>query len=84
MTLLAQAMFDGFFVASVPTNDGPILAQQGFGPTVHVAPGSNTPYGALSFGVSWKPALAAPVTGLLIRSEVRWDHAFTNNHPFNA
>ena len=73
-----------FFVASFPTNNGPILAQQGFGPPVHVAPGSNTTYGALTFGVTWKPALPAPVTGLLIRPEVRWDHAFTNNHPFNA
>ena len=34
--------------------------------------------------MTWKPALPAPVTGLLIRPEVRWDHAFTNNHPFNA
>jgi hypothetical protein len=31
-----------------------------------------------------KPALPAPVTGLLIRPEIRWDHAYTNNHPFNA
>jgi hypothetical protein len=75
---------NNFFVASFPTNNGPILAQQGFGPPVHVAPGSNTTYGALTFGVTWKPELPAPVTGLLIRPEVRWDHAFTNNHPFNA
>jgi len=34
--------------------------------------------------VTWKPELPAPVTGLLVRPEVRWDHAFTNNHPFNA
>ena len=47
-------------------------------------PASNTTYGALTFGVTWKPALPAPVTGLLVRPEVRWDHAFTNNHPFNA
>ena len=33
--------------------------------------------------MTWKPALPAPVTGLLIRPEVRWDHAFTNNNPFN-
>ena len=47
-------------------------------------PGIQHTYGALTFGVTWKPALPAPVTGLLIRPEVRWDHAFTNNHPFNA
>ena len=53
-------------------------------PYLHVAPGSNTTYGALTLGVTWKPALPAPVTGLLVRPEIRWDHAFTNNHPFNA
>ena len=75
---------NNFFVASFPTTNGQILAQQGFGPPVHVAPGSNTTYGALTLGVTWKPALPAPVTGFLIRPEVRWDHAVTNNHPFNA
>lgn len=53
-------------------------------PTAHSAPGTNTTYGALTFGVTWKPQLPAPVTGLLIRPETRWDHAFTGNHPFNA
>jgi hypothetical protein len=33
--------------------------------------------------VTYKPTLPAPVTGLLIRPEVRWDHAFTDNNPFN-
>ena len=27
--------------------------------------------------------MPAPVTGLLVWPEVRWDHAFTGNHPFN-
>jgi hypothetical protein len=75
---------NNFFVASFPSNNAPILAQQGFAPLVHAAPGTSTTYGALTLGVTWKPALPAPVTGLLIRPEVRWDHAFTNNHPFNA
>jgi hypothetical protein len=75
---------NNFFVASFPSNNAPILAQQGFAPFVHAAPGTSTTYGALTLGVTWKPALPAPVTGLLIRPEVRWDHAFTNNHPFNA
>jgi hypothetical protein len=34
--------------------------------------------------VTWKPEVPAPVTGLLIRPEIRWDHAFTNNRPFDA
>ncbi len=33
--------------------------------------------------MTWKPELPAPVTGLLVRPEIRWDHAFTNNKPFN-
>jgi hypothetical protein len=73
-----------FFVASFPGNDSYVQAQQGFAPLTHAAPGSNTTYGALTFGITWKPALPAPVSGLLIRPEVRWDHAFTDNHPFNA
>ena len=61
------------------------FAQQGFAvPFLHTAPGTNTTYGALTLGVTWKPPLPAPVTGLLIRPEVRWDHAFTDNRPFNA
>ena len=75
---------NNFFVASFPSNNGSILAQQGFAPFVHAAPGTNTTYGEMTIGVTWKPALPAPITGLLLRPEVRWDHAFTNNHPFNA
>jgi hypothetical protein len=50
---------------------------------VHLAPGSNTTYGALTLGVTWKPEMPSPVTGLLVRPEIRWDHAFTDNKPFN-
>jgi len=74
-----------FFVASYSTNNGLIQSEEGFpAPGIHVAPGTNTTYSELTFGVSWKPALPAPVMGLLIRPEIRWDHAYTNNHPFNA
>ena len=44
----------------------------------------NTTYGALTLGVTWKPELPAPISGLAIRPEIRWDHAFTGNRPFNA
>jgi hypothetical protein len=73
-----------FFVASFPANNSYIAVQQGFPALVRVAPGTNTTYGALTLGVTWKPEMPAPVTGLLIRPEIRWDHALTNNHPFNA
>lgn len=51
---------------------------------MHAAPGTSTTYGSLTLDASWKPALPAPVTGLLLRPEVRWDHAFTDTQPFNA
>jgi hypothetical protein len=76
---------NNFFVASFPSNSGPVMLQQGFTvPFLHTAPGSNTTYGAMTLGVTWKPELPRPVSGLLVRPEIRWDHAFTNNHPFNA
>ena len=89
ITLNARAEYwrddHNFFVASFSNNRAPILVQQGFPVTgVHGAPGSNTTYSELTLGVTWKPALPAPITGLLIRPEIRWDHAYTNNHPFNA
>ena len=75
---------NNFFIASFPGNSSYIRVQQGFSALIHAAPGTNTTYGALTIGATWKPTLPAPVSGLLIRPEVRWDHAFTNNKPFNA
>ena len=76
---------NNFFVAVVPRQQSDFVQfQQGLPtPTVHVAPGTNTTYGALTLGVTWKPEMPAPVTGLLVRPEIRWDHAFTDNKPFN-
>ena len=75
---------NNFFVASFPGNSDFVRFQQGLStPFVHVAPGTNTTYGAMTLGVTWKPELPSPVTALLVRPEIRWDHAFTNNKPFN-
>jgi len=75
---------NNFFVASFPGNSDFIKFQQGFStPNVHFAPGTNTTYGELTLGVTWKPEVPAPITGLLVRPEIRWDHAFTDNKPFN-
>jgi len=75
---------NNFFVASFPGNSDFVRFQQGLStPFVHAAPGTNTTYGALTLGVTWKPEMPAPMTGLLVRPEIRWDHAFTNNKPFN-
>ncbi len=74
---------NNFFVAAFPVNDFFVQFQQGFPVTVNFAPGTNTTYGAITLGVTWKPELPSPVTALLVRPEIRWDHAFTNNKPFN-
>ena len=75
---------NNFFVASFPGNSDFVRFQQGLStPFVHAAPGTNTTYGGLTLGVTWKPTLPAPVTALLVRPEIRWDHAFTDNKPFN-
>ena len=76
---------NNFFVTSFSGNNDPVRFQQGLAPIsgVYAAPGGSTTYGSLSLGVTYKPTLPAPVTGLLLRPEVRWDHAFTNNNPFN-
>jgi hypothetical protein len=86
---------NNFFVASFSGNNDPVLFQQGlptvgpvyggqgfYGPSATGSTGSST-YGALTLGVTYKPTVPAPITGLLIRPEVRWDHAFTDNNPFN-
>jgi hypothetical protein len=76
---------NNFFVASFPSNSGYVMTEQGFVvPFIHTAPGGSTTYGELTLGVTWKPSTRAPLTGLLLRPEIRWDHAFTNNRPFNA
>ncbi|MGE4046551.1 MAG: outer membrane beta-barrel protein [Acetobacteraceae bacterium] len=90
LTLNARAEIwrddNNFFVASFPGNSDAIRFQQGL-PTISPvfgAPGSNTTYGALTLGVTYKPEVPAPITGLMIRPEIRWDHAYTSNNPFNT
>jgi hypothetical protein len=76
---------NNFFVASFSSNGDYIRFQQGLPlqSGVYAAPGGSTTYGALTLGVTYKPDLPPWITGVLIRPEIRWDHAFTNNDPFN-
>jgi len=76
---------NNFFVASFSGNNDPLRVEQGLPPIskVYTAPDGSTTYGALTLGVTYKPALPAPVTALLLRPEIRWDHALTTNNPFN-
>jgi Putative beta-barrel porin-2, OmpL-like. bbp2 len=63
---------NNFFVASFQNNGSFVQAEQGF--TVGTGALHATTYGALTAGVTWKPAGLPPViSGLLIRPEIRWD-----------
>jgi hypothetical protein len=75
---------NNFFVGSFSGNADYVRVQQGLSTTgVYAAPGGSTTYGALTLGVTYKPTLPPWISGVLIRPEIRWDHAFTNNDPFN-
>nr|WP_294510848.1 outer membrane beta-barrel protein [uncultured Rhodopila sp.] len=82
---------NNFFVAAYSGTNDPILSEQGlplrsnaYGANgiYGASPHGNSTYGALTLGVTYKPTLPV-VTGLLVRPEVRWDHAFTTNNPYN-
>jgi hypothetical protein len=89
LTLNARAELwrddNNYFVAAYSGNNDPVRVEQGLSPVsgVYAAPGGSTTYGSLTLGVTYKPDVPPPVTGLLLRPEVRWDHAYTSNKPFN-
>jgi hypothetical protein len=63
---------NNFFVASYQNNGSFVQAEQGF--TVGTGALHPTTYGALTAGVTYKPAgLPSVISGLLIRPEIRWD-----------
>ena len=72
----------GFFVASFPGVKDNARAQLGL-PNTSVA-GTPTTYGAITLGATFKPTLPAPISSLMIRPEIRYDSALTNNRPFNG
>jgi hypothetical protein len=74
---------NGFFVTGFSGNDDPVRAQQGR-PLLSTAfaPGAAT-YAAVTVGLTYKPAVPPPLTGLMIRPEVRWDQSLSNKKVFN-
>ncbi len=40
-------------------------------------------YGAITLGVTWKPDVPAPITGIAIRPEIRYDQSLGGNNVFN-
>ncbi len=76
---------DGVFVGGVTGNTDFVRLQQGL-PTIGSAhtlgPGKPTTYGEITLGFTFKPTLPAPITGLLIRPEIRVDNALSGSKPF--
>ncbi len=72
---------NGFFVADFPGVFDAVNALAGK-PNTARSFGPNT-YTELTLGVTVKPAVPAVISTLLLRPEVRWDHAF-QRPPFNA
>jgi hypothetical protein len=72
----------GFWVAAYPGNLDPVNAEEGFsnGSFTTTAP---TTYSEITVGVTYKPNLPAPITGLLIRPEIRWDSALNGTKAFD-
>jgi hypothetical protein len=63
---------NNFFVAAYQNNGSFVQAEQGF--TAGTGALHATTYGALTAGVTYKPAgLPSVISGLLIRPEIRWD-----------
>ncbi|HUN40937.1 MAG TPA: outer membrane beta-barrel protein [Acetobacteraceae bacterium] len=79
----------GFFVTAYPNNIGLgnnnfVGGELGLPGAASVGTGKPTTYGEVTVGMTFKPNLPAPITGLLIRPEVRFDDAFGGGHPFGT
>jgi hypothetical protein len=79
----------GFFVAAFPHNVGIgnnnfVGAELGLPNAFGIGAGQGTTYGEITLGMTFKPSLPAPITGLLIRPEFRVDNALGGGHPFGS
>jgi hypothetical protein len=75
---------NNFFVAGFGANNGFDQFQKGFATPLATALHATT-YGALTAGVTYKPAGLPPViSGLLIRPEVRWDTDLGGARAYNS
>jgi hypothetical protein len=74
---------NGFFVAGFEGNYDPVRLQKGQSLlSTAYGPGQAT-YGALTLGVTYKPNVPPPLTGLMIRPEVRYDQSLGGKKVFN-
>ena len=72
----------GFFVAAFPGNFDFVNVEYGKFNTA--IPGPHATYGELTFGATWKPTLPKPISGLLIRPEIRYDDTLAGPRAFNS
>jgi hypothetical protein len=72
----------GFFVGAFPGNLDFVNAEAGRPATIIGA--APTTYGALTFGVTYKPTMPAPIGGLTLRPEIRYDRSLNGTRPFNG
>ncbi|MBI2799829.1 MAG: porin [Gammaproteobacteria bacterium] len=79
----------GFFVAQFGANNDFIRIERGdlFTPSPRTVGGGNTTYGAITAGVTIKPATPQRLNGLLagimVRPELRYDRSLNDTRPFN-
>ncbi len=71
----------GFFVAAFPGPFDFVNAESGR-PNTAVA-GPHATYSEVTFGLTYKPSLPKPVSGLLIRPELRYDSTLGGQKAFN-
>ncbi len=76
---------DGFFVAQFASNNDFIHFARGDDTVFdrRTVGGGRTTYGALTAGVTIRPSVPKPLTGLMIRPELRYDRSLNSTRPFN-
>ena len=74
----------GFYVAQFADPHDPMRALRGE-PTIdpRTVGGGPTTYGEITVGLTIKPTVPKPLTGLMIRPELRYDRSLNDTHPFN-
>ncbi|HTK33845.1 MAG TPA: porin [Caulobacteraceae bacterium] len=71
---------DGFFVCGFPGNQDFANLQKGL-PNSSFCGGSTT-YGELTFGATYKPVTTGPLTGVMLRPELRFDSSLNGTKPY--
>ena len=76
---------NNFFVSTPVNNLDYVNAERGVTPANFYVAARPTTYSEFTAGVTYKPGdlLPAPLAGLAVRPELRYDRALNSSHPFN-